>query len=98
MGSDSKPEFIPDENECHGESSCESQSIHFKSPDMDQISPGFTDPLSQDVAGQLCYFRELVESATDGLFVLDEQGRFEYARSEERRVGKECRSGLAPYH
>ena len=30
--------------------------------------------------------------------ILDEEDPFDTLRSEERRVGKECRSRLAPYH
>ncbi len=79
MGSDSKPDWVPDEDGCRSESSSGSQSMHFNSPPADQSSQGFADPLSQGVVEQLHYFRELVESVTGGLFVLDEQGRFEYA-------------------
>ena len=43
------------------------------------------------------------ESARDGLLHLSEQEGIKEAvvlstRSEERRVGKECRSRLSPYH
>ncbi len=79
MGSDSKPERGPGEDGCQGESSSGSQSIHFNSPPAGQSNLEFADPLSLGASEQLHYFRELVESATDGLFVLDEQGRFEYA-------------------
>ena len=40
--------------------------------------------------------------AMDGYHVMDEEGnrsgRAERTRSEERRVGKECRSRWSPYH
>ena len=37
--------------------------------------------------------------AMDGYHVMDEEGnRSGYGRSEERRVGKECRSRWSPYH
>src|SRR5687768_17706062 len=38
----------------------------------------------------------LVRNGADA--VLESGGRVTMSRSEERRVGKECRSGVAPYH
>ncbi|MEN6307037.1 MAG: PAS domain S-box protein [Anaerohalosphaeraceae bacterium] len=75
MDSDSKPEPIPVEGGSQGEMSSGIQPIHSES----QNSREFSNPLQMEIAEQLGYFRGLVESATDGLFVLDEQGRFEYA-------------------
>lgn len=75
MGSDSKPEPIPVVGGCQGETSSGAESVHSEG----QNRLGFSNPLEKGMAEQLCYFRGLVESATDGLFVLDEQGRFEYA-------------------
>ena len=48
-------------------------------------------------------FYPKLDTATSGsLVVFDSQGvpvgRKEFARSEERRVGKECRSRWSPYH
>ena len=34
----------------------------------------------------------------DGRLIVDVPGRIGYVRSEERRVGKECRSRWSPYH
>ena len=44
--------------------------------------------------------REVVEDffAGDGLNETQLQKVYDYLRSEERRVGKECRSRWSPYH
>ena len=33
-----------------------------------------------------------------GALKIGQAGEFDYSRSEERRVGKECRSRWSPYH
>ena len=43
-----------------------------------------------DLEGARAYFKELKEIKPDALIIAD--------RSEERRVGKECRSRWSPYH
>src|SRR3989441_9613019 len=43
-------------------------------------------------------FRSVVESAADAIVLADHRGRIISWRSEERRVGKECRSRWSPYH
>ena len=40
---------------------------------------------------------EVAENKEAGIKILIPNGEF-YARSEERRVGKECRSRWSPYH
>src|ERR1017187_4593457 len=39
-----------------------------------------------------------VEQVAEEILVTDLEGNIEYCRSEERRVGKECRSRWSPYH
>ena len=41
-------------------------------------------------------FIDHIKDKTDAFYMLDEKG--ELTRSEERRVGKECRSRWSPYH
>ena len=43
------------------------------------------------------YLSEL-EFADEDIEYLKEKGIFDHRRSEERRVGKECRSRWSPYH
>ena len=45
---------------------------------------------------QFYTLKRQVDAVDDELDKLDDE--FEYARSEERRVGKECRSRWSPYH
>ena len=43
--------------------------------------------------------REMLSSMEEKYLALKQEGRSEHeARSEERRVGKECRSRWSPYH
>ena len=42
--------------------------------------------------------RELVKDEKDNLTILNKVGEIQGLRSEERRVGKECRSRWSPYH
>src|SRR2546430_13636788 len=52
------------------------------------------------------HYRTILENIGDGVLITDRQGRYvdanpracEVTRSEERRVGKECRSRWSPYH
>ena len=55
------------------------------------------------VGGSACWGTIVEEGAQQGLLRLDDAGRrlrcfLPGARSEERRVGKECRSRWSPYH
>src|SRR2546426_12333423 len=43
-------------------------------------------------------YRGLVEHAAYGTYRATGDGKFLMVRSEERRVGKECRSRWSPYH
>src|ERR1035441_6552635 len=42
--------------------------------------------------------RVVIDNLPDYIYAKDKQGRFVLNRSEERRVGKECRSRWSPYH
>src|SRR2546427_7227466 len=41
---------------------------------------------------------DLAMPGEDGLWLIQQLRRLKYERSEERRVGKECRSRWSPYH
>ena len=60
------------------------------------------DILCFPVSGILLIFREINKIAHEELDgegqLVNEQLRLLYMRSEERRVGKECRSRWSPYH
>ena len=70
MGSDSRADQ-GSADRCQGESSSELQSVH--------SFPPIANTLSRHPGELLDYFRSLADSVRDGLFVLEEQGRFEYA-------------------
>ena len=48
--------------------------------------------------GKKWYYRFYVEDASGNLVQKEYAGTESKSRSEERRVGKECRSRWSPYH
>src|SRR3712207_316776 len=66
-----------------------------------KTAPGANDSLTDDAA--LKIIQKLVKQGKDAAEIYRGQARqdladAELARSEERRVGKECRSRWSPYH
>ena len=47
---------------------------------------------------EYCEYRKELDGKTLKAYRIDLRQYFEYLRSEERRVGKECRSRWSPYH
>ena len=65
--------------------------------------PGTPDENGQDIAGSRIEFPEEAElyvqrTDPEGKFMTGEEFQVRTKRSEERRVGKECRSRWSPYH
>ena len=65
-----------------------------------EVTGGLDDTQLRDLQEQLIYQRELEERRASILQALSDSGKLteELERSEERRVGKECRSRWSPYH
>ena len=55
-----------------------------------------SDLFSTDLIKKLCDRKSGIGS--DGLIFIKDKKDFDFERSEERRVGKECRSRWSPYH
>src|SRR5256885_16993411 len=56
-------------------------------------SPGSVYPLLEQMTQE-----DLLRKRDDGRYELSPKAKEEIERSEERRVGKECRSRWSPYH
>jgi len=78
------------EDRCQGESSSEFHFIPSQSLSASPSNLGTVELLD--------YFRGVVESIKDGLFVLDEQGRFEYANPMGLTVFKWPRQEVLGHH
>ena len=55
---------------------------------------------SEKFAESVVYYHRTLQQKLFGTMikVIEMMGREDYGRSEERRVGKECRSRWSPYH
>src|SRR2546430_7810521 len=75
---------------------CSSDLQETSSMKMSMKITGAPEPISMAEETAFAAAEEVVSAEADGSCVLS--WKFSKARSEERRVGKECRSRWSPYH
>ena len=64
--------------------------------DVAQDPEGYQQAVAIAAPGKLAFYRKKRDGVDE--YIEGEGERIEYDRSEERRVGKECRSRWSPYH
>ena len=73
-------------------------SINFESDRMQSIEAANDASTLSEKVMQLKDIEDEIANAEESVKKLKEQAKIISQRSEERRVGKECRSRWSPYH